>query len=446
MRKVTEELAEYVADSINLVLHEELVHQVKRVILDYFCCAITGSKTAVSNQVFQTLLNLDGEGDYNAIGYEKGLSKTNAVFINGTSTHCLDLDDGHTNGSIHPGVVVLPPVLAEAQKIKPSFEELARAIIIGYDICLRISSAIHPSSRKRGFHNTPIAGIFGAVAGLCVLNKCGKEEVRNAFGIAGSFAGGIFAFLGTGSEVKRIHPGQAARDAILAVELSMNGLTGPKSVLESENGFFQAFAGGDISVERLFLDLGTSHEIMNIYFKPHPCCRHLHSSIDAIYKIKEKTNLNLTEITSIRVGVNSIAYKHRHHECQSFLDAQMSLPYSLALALVHPSLEIEHFTPENSTDLIRNLAKRVDIYIDERAEQVYPYERPAFIEITLKDGTKMVESVSNPLGEPSVPLDDKKLKEKFLGNCKGIMGEDKAQQTIDNIFNKDINLDFLYRL
>ena len=147
---------------------------------------------------------------------------------------------------------------------------------------------MHPSSRKRGFHNTPVAGIFGATAAVCVLYGLEEEDIKNAFGVAASFAGGLFAFLGTGAEVKRIHPGQAARDALLAVELTVKGLSGPKFVLECENGVFQAFAGGDISIDRLFDGIGERYEIMNVYFKPYPCCRHLHSSVDAVYKLRNK--------------------------------------------------------------------------------------------------------------------------------------------------------------
>lgn len=445
MRAMTEELANHVANYKKMTLTEDILQQVKRVLLDYFCCAITGSQTVVSKQVFQTLLELEGEGDYHVIGHKKKLSKTNAAFINGTSAHSLDLDDGHTKGSIHPGTVVLPPLLAEAEKGKPNFDLLARAIVIGYDVCLRISSALHPSSRKRGFHNTPVAGIFGAVAGLCVLNELNKKEVQNAFGIAASFAGGIFAFLGTGAEVKRIHPGQAARDALLAVELSLNGLTGPKSVLESENGLFQAFAGADISSERLLQNLGKTFEISNIYFKPYPCCRHIHSSVDAVYKLKEKNEIKVEDIVRIRVGVNSIAYKHRHHECQSLLDAQMSLPYTVALALLYPTLEIGHFAPENSTRQCRNLASKVEVYIDEHAETVYPNERAAKVEINVADGSTLMELIHNPLGEPSHPLDDAQLAAKFYGNCKSIIGEEKTEEMIANIFNIEKEIDFLYK-
>ena len=445
-QNITERLASHVANYGNIQLDEGLVHQVKRTCLDYVCAAITGANTEVSRLIYEYLIESEGRGTTNIIGYQSGLSKGNAAFLNGTSAHCLDMDDGHTGGSVHPGTVVFPVVFAIAQHVKPTFDEFAKAIVIGYEICLRISSAIHPSSRQRGFHNTPVAGIFGAVAAASVLYGLKKEEVQNAFGIAGSFAGGIFAFLGTGSEVKRIHPGQAARDGITAVELTRKGLSGPKEVLEGENGLFQAFADGKVSVERMFKDIGEKYEMMNIYFKPYPCCRHLHSSIDAVYELKTKAQIQPQDIAEIRIGVNKIANLHRHKNCQTLLDAQMSLPYAIAAAIYHPVLEVNHFQPEQTKETISRLAQLVEVYVDEEADQHYPAQRAARLEIKLKNSKTLTYYVENPLGEPSKPLSDEKLEMKFIANCSSIIGEERAMLIVQSIKNLEGNMETLYSI
>ena len=79
--QVTQKLANHVASSMEIELTDELVHQVKRVFLDFVCSAITGSNTEVSKIVYDTVYRLEGEGEYNVIGYEKGLSLTNAAFL-----------------------------------------------------------------------------------------------------------------------------------------------------------------------------------------------------------------------------------------------------------------------------------------------------------------------------------------------------------------------------
>ncbi|MDQ0185337.1 MmgE/PrpD family protein [Cytobacillus kochii] len=433
MCNVTEKLANYVESYSNLRVNSNVIHQVKRVILDYICCAISGASSPVSKLVYQTILDSEGGGNFYVIGNVKKLSKSNAAFVNGTSAHCFDLDDGHTEGSVHPGAVILPVIFAEIEQKEVNFEKLSKAIIIGYDICLRLSSAIHPTARNKGFHNTPLTGIFGAVAALSVLNDFKHWEIQNAFGIAGSFSGGIFAFLGTGSEVKRIHPGQAARDAILSIELTKKGLTGPKSVFESENGFFQAFADKDVSIDRLFQGVGEHFEIMNIYFKPYPCCRHIHSTIDAVYKIKQESHVQIERIEKIKVGVNKLAFKHKHKTFSSILDTQMSIPFSVAVALTNPSLKVSHFIPGNKK--IESLANLVEVYVHQTAEDTYPTSRQAYVEIIFNDGEQISAWVDHPVGEPATPLSDERLIEKFLENTKDYVSKDKSQKIIKNILN-----------
>lgn len=427
----TFELARFTAGFGQVPLEDEHIQQVKKVLLDYYCAAITGTKTDVSRQVYGYLLKSSGPGNVCVVGRETGLSKENAAFANGTSAHCLDFDDGHSIGSIHSGVVVIPAVLSVAEEIEASPEDIMRAIIVGYEICLRISSTVHPASRKRGFHNTPTSGIFGAVAGAAYLYKFDAEQVAQAFGNAASFSSGLFAFLGSGSEIKRIHPGKAARDAITAVELVRFGVGGPTRVLEDPNGFFHAFAGDEVQADRIYRDLGSAFEIMNVYFKPYPCCRHLHSSIDAVYQIKKKTAIDPGQVQKVRIGVNRIAAAHDHCKFGSLLDAQMSIPYSIAGAILHDHLSLDIFLTKTE-ELVR-LSELVDVYVDEEAEESYPEKRMARVYIDLKDGSTLSAVVDHPLGEPNNPISDEDLEGKFISNCSSVIGQEKAQQWIEHL-------------
>ncbi|MFS0574028.1 MmgE/PrpD family protein [Sporosarcina sp. 179-K 3D1 HS] len=442
----TEELASFVFEFHDRELSLQELTQVKRVIIDYYCAAITGSTSATSQTILNYLIENEGEGKTNVIGSSIKLSKTNAAFINGTSAHALDFDDGHTVGSTHPGSVVLPAVFAVSETIKADPSKIIKAIVVGYEIGLRIAAAIHPVSRKKGFHNTPVAGIFGAAAAVSYLYDSDIRQIRNAFGIAGSLCGGTFAFLGSGSEVKRIHPGQAAQDGIKAAELAIAGLTGPETVFETENGIFMTFADNQINPEILCKSLDAPLEIMNIYFKPYPCCRHLHVAIDCIMNIKERGMLDLSTIQKIKVGVNQIAALHGHKHCTNLLDAQMSLPYSIAVALLNNSLQVNHFKPENAGEQVWELCDKIEIYVDEEADKNYPQKRAAKVEIIMDDGRTIKEVLDNPLGEPTRPLSDRQIEAKFYDNCAPIIGEEKAEKFIENMKSFQNDLDFLYEI
>ena len=156
--------------------------------------------------------------------------------------------------------------------------------------------------------------------------------------------------------------------------------------------------------------------------------------------------INIEEISGIRVGVNNIAYLHRHKEFTTMLDAQMSLPFAVAASFVHPMLEINHFDPLKADESINKLVKFVEVYIDEEANNVYPKERLAKVEIFLKNGARLSEIVRNPLGEPDNPLSDEKLEQKVYMNCKPIIGEEKTRRILNLIKNMESEMDFLYQI
>jgi 2-methylcitrate dehydratase PrpD len=443
---LTKKLAEHVESIGELKLTPDLVAQVKRALLDYCCVAYAGSVTEVSKTLYHYLKENEGGSSCKAIGYDDRFSAANAAFLNGTSAHSLDFDDGHSDGSIHPGAVVFPAVIAVAEKINPTADQLIKAIIAGYEVCLRISAAMHPASRQRGIHNTPAAGIFGAAAACTFLLGGKSDQIEQTMGCAASFAGGLFAFLGSGSDIKRVHPGQAARDAVIATELCSQGLVGPKGVLENQNGFFKAFAGNEISVERMFRGIGEQYEIMNIYIKPYPCCRHLHVVADTIYEMKAERTYDIHQMKAIKVGVNSIAALHSHKECNNLLDAQMSIPYTVAAALTYERLGVEHFDPSQQNEDFWGLVDKVTIEIDEEAEVLYPKKRASRVLMDLVDGGNVTHFVDTPLGEPSKPMSDEQIQLKFVDNSAPVIGKEKAEQIVSNIEQLEKDINFLYKL
>ncbi|MFP7298282.1 MmgE/PrpD family protein [Neobacillus niacini] len=446
-KNITDALAAYIIDSQQKEFDSEVVHKFKRALMDYVCAAITGSNMPVPNSLLEYLKQIDSSEISSVTGKSMKLSPLNAALVNGTSAHSLDFDDGHTHGSIHIGTVVFPAIFAVAEQYSSSQEEFIKAAIIGYEIAGRLSAALHPNVWKRGYHNTPVIGIFGATAAVCVLLKANKEQILDALGHAGSFSGGLFEFLGEGADIKRIHPGKAARDAILSAELALKGITGPKKVFEGKNGFVRAFADNNINLERLYLGLHTEYEISKIYFKPYPCCRHLHGPIDGTLELLTLNQIDVNNIDRIEVGTYKVGANHKHKEVNHLLDAQMSIPCAVALALVYGEVSINTFEDSKvQSEQVQNLINKVDVTADERCEESYPKHRPAIITITMKDGTEYRQYVEDPKGESNYPLTDKELEAKFVNNCLGILTKDEVDQVLNAIwtFENLENLDVFY--
>lgn len=432
---VTRKIIDYIMETNYESIPSEVKHQAKRALLDYFAVAIVGSTTEVSKKFFNCIKRIDTGDSCSVVGRKEKLSMLYAAMANGTSAHSLDFDDGHRGGSVHPGGVIFPAVLAAVEAYQLPPKQVLLGAVIGFDITTRLAAAMHPNAVYRGFHNTPVAGVLGATAAIAKILGLKKEQVQNAMGMAGSFSGGLFAFMQNGADIKRMHPGKAARDGLLCAELARENLTGPPEVIEGKNGFFQCFAGkADLS--KLLNGLGTDYEIMNIYMKPYPACRHLHPAIDCVLKIKEKTKLKLEQIKKIKIGTYKVASAHAHKTYRNLLETQMSIPCAVASAIVHNEITLEAFLPETfeKNKKIQKLIEIAEVFIDDDCEKAYPQKRPTKVCLELDDGTVIMEKVDEPRGSKETPLSDKEIETKLINYCSPVIGKEKCKLIIKNIW------------
>lgn len=442
-------LATHVAALDSRALPPDVVHAFRRALLDYLTCAVAGSKMEATRIVLDYHQSWDKATEACVVGTPVRLSAQNAAFVNGTATHGLDLDDGMTRGSVHPGGAAFPALLAMAEKLGSSAEDLIAAGVAAYDVILRIASTVHPHTTRRGFHNTPTAGVFGAAAGAARLLKLDAATTLHALGLAGSFSGGLRAFLQDGAEVKRIHPGKAARDGIVCAELAKRGLTGPAAVIEGRYGFVQAVAGGNADWERLTGALGERFEISNVYFKPYPACRHFHAALDAVRAIGGSVPFRIDDVASVQIGMYEAgAAGHDQKTAENLLDAQMSAPVTTALAMAFGNVTVPSFDRTNlERPDIRRLIDVTEVYVDEECDRIYPGRRSGVAKVRFKNGTVLEERVLDPKGEGENPMTDDDLAEKFLANCEPILGGERSRRLIDAVWQLDrgSDLSVLYR-
>jgi len=427
-----------------------VVHAFKRALLDHLTCALAGSALPVSRALLSYFEETDTARISSIVGTRSRLSAANAALVNGANTHGLDFDDGHTNGSAHPSGVIFPAVLGAAEQYGAGPREVAAAVVTGYDVMARLAAAMHPVTARRGYHNTPLAGVFGSAAAVANLLKLDAAQANHALGLAGSFAGGVRQYLDDGAEIKRIHPGKAARDGLLCAEFARRGITGPAKILEGRYGFADAYTGGELKWGRLLDGLGTRYEIESIYFKPYPCCRHYHSAIDGIRALREANSLEPAAVVSMRIGLYAVGmHGHEHKHCENLLDAQMSAPVGAALAMVEGDVAAHMFLPASlERAAVQRLIEASATYVDEECERIYPRRRSGAVEIALKDGRKLAARVLDPKGEGDNPMSDADLERKLLVNCEPLIGAANCRSLIAAVwqFERADSLQPLLRL
>jgi 2-methylcitrate dehydratase PrpD len=366
-----------------------------------------------------------------------------AAYLAGTAGHGLELDDGNRSGSVHPGTVVVPAAWSLAASRGTSGAALLLAVIAGYEAMCRIAAAAHPRSRWRGFHNTGITGVFGGAAAAGVLLGFDAGQMEAAFGTAGSSAAGLFSFL-AGGDVKRTHPGHAAREGILAALLTAEGLAAPKGVLEFKEGFFNAFAGGDQDPATIdILHAGDNNpkspfSVANCYMKPYACCRHIHSAIDGVLHIVGAQNLAPEDVARMEFGTYAVAASHAAVGWSEMTTAQMSFPFVIAATLVRRQASLHEFGAAERADA-RILAQtgKVHVHVDPECDADYPRRRAAKTRIETVDGRVFEHYMPEPYGAASNPLTDAALEEKFLGLAAPVLGAARARAALDALWKID---------
>src|SRR3954466_3109387 len=268
----TEAIVEFVDELRHAALTDEVRHYARRHLLDTVGVMIAGAGGAVATRTEAGLPWGRPAGGVPVPGRARRADLLDAAFLGGTAAHGIELDDGYTKGSVHPGCTVIPSVLAAGFAAKANGKALIEAVVAGYETVTAIGSACHPALRHRGFHPTGAVAVFGAAMATGKLLRLPAPQLAHAMGIAASSAAGLFAFLNGGGDIKRLHAGHAAREGMQAALLAEQGIEGPPVVLEARDGYMQAFAyDAPEEARAIVLPPATPFGISDCYIKPNPC-------------------------------------------------------------------------------------------------------------------------------------------------------------------------------
>src|SRR5881396_3941081 len=104
--------------------------------------------------VASALAGWDDDGPCTVIGHQRTLNAAGAAFVNGTAAHGEDFDDTFEGGPVHAGAVIVPTVLAVAERNKIEGRDTLRGIAVGVEVMCRASLVAPKLIHKAGFHPT----------------------------------------------------------------------------------------------------------------------------------------------------------------------------------------------------------------------------------------------------------------------------------------------------
>jgi 2-methylcitrate dehydratase PrpD len=368
------------------------------------------------------LAGCDDDGPCTAIGHARTLNAAGAAFVNGTAAHGEDFDDTFEGGPVHAGAVIVPAVLAACERHNPDGRMALIGIAVGTEVLCRLSLVVPKAVHKAGFHPTAIFGAMGAAAGVGAALGLNAKQIVDAFGIAGSMAGGIIEYLAEGAWTKRLHAGWAAQSGIRAALLARGGFVGPRTVFEGVHGLFHGFAHttqGDY--DALTGDFGTRWVTDTLAFKPYPCGTMAQPYIDCARRLAAR-GVKSEEVTEI---VCEVAEGTVHRLWEPLADkqrprngyaAKFATPYLLSTGFVHGGVGLGAFTESAIRDArVLALAAKVKFVID--PDNPYPSNYTGHIRATLCDGRVIEERQPHMRGGAQEPLMRQDVIDKFALNA-----------------------------
>lgn len=402
----------------------------KRCILDWLSLAIRGSRekpAAILRQVMDR--GAADEATIFAAPPERA-SVYGAAMANAAASHSLDFDDLHNPSIIHLACVVVPGVIAMAEKERASGRDILTAVCAGYEAGARVGEAVIPESYFF-WHTTGTAGTFGAAAAAANLLRLDPRQTLMCYGTAGTQAAGLWEFLKEGAMSKSLHAGKSAYAGVLSAYLSRAGFTGAGHILEGKKGFCRAMVE-EPHLEKLTEGLHSGKlKIDDNSFKPYACCKHSHSALNALQELRRENDLHPEDIEAVTLLVNSITDSLINNPGpENPYGAKFSLQYCAATMLVNGVAGVEQFTAESLEDTAtRQLMERISVTPSPELEQLYrenPERLASRVVIRLKDGRILEKQIDYPKGDPQNPFTWQEAEEKFMHLAAPLYGEETS--------------------
>jgi 2-methylcitrate dehydratase len=441
------ELAKYGMELAYTDLPPDVVHQVKRVLLDTLGCAV-GAVGNESIRAIEAFIRESGHpGDATVFGSGLKTSSMNAALANGALVRYLDYNDtafilqGETyRTGYHPSELI-PPILALGEGRRLSGRDAIAAIVAGYDLSLCFLEAVTgPGMEKKGWNgDTRAAYIMPVLAGKIL--GLSEEQIENAVGISGS-CHAVLGILDTPAEeytmAKNIRFPTMSYGGILAAQLARNGFTGPTSIIEGHDGFASAIMQGDYDLSKVVPKKG-KFAIRETCIKSIIADFSSHGHLTATLTLAREHDLKAEDIVGIKITTSKRCAEHTGDPVKKYPKnketADHSSYYLTAIAVIDRQIGPDQFTPEKFHDSkVIGLIDKVVLQGDPSLDKM----RPAGIsEIGTKSGQMLRCRVDNPRGHARNPMTDQEIIDKFMSMAKKRMKQDQANQIIETVFSLD---------
>lgn len=446
----TEELSRYIVEATYAELPSEVVEAAKACVLDSLGCTIGGTRLRPAQLVMDLVTGWGGAAQATVLGVGSRIPAPHAAYVNAYLNNVLDFDDTGSGPPFvtysHPASSVIPAALAVGEWVGASGSALLHAVVLGYEVSLRIGQAIMATpARYKQVWGLSTWQIFGAITAAAKLLRLNLEQTRHALGLGAlnapvPYMHAVWPSSGPPYGWSKNNYGWASMGAVLGCVLAQQGFVGNPRILDGEQGFW-VMAGSDrCDTAAMTAGLGREYLLPHVGFKPYASCRSTHTPLDAIRSLQRDGDLDPARITSVDVYVFSGAASLGGSGPESIIDAQFHVPYLVALELLGRSARRGLIDADLEDTGVRALAAKVRLHLDPEADREFfrSTRTPTRVVVRLQDGTEREGTANVPTGTrggPAFTRDD--LEAKFETLAAPVIGSERARALLEAVRKLD---------
>jgi 2-methylcitrate dehydratase len=417
MSTMTYDLARFTAELSYDQVPEDAREAAKRFIFDSVGCALGGLKQK-DTQIYRKVLDfLGGNGHATIIGTGEKSSLVQAALVNSLLIRVMDYNDIFwMQDPSHPSDII-PAALSVGEYAGKSGAEILTAIIIAYEIEMRLCEFAVPGIRERGWHHATLTQLASPFAAGKMLDL-DVEQLVNAAGISGSAHGSTGSVTaGKLTMMKNTVDPLATAAGVEAALLAREGYTGPEHVIDGKEGLMHVLGEGwDNS--KMLDGLGTEFQITRCGMKAHPTEALTHAPITATLGLIREHALQPDNIASVEIKTIAraadILSDPSKYDPKSKETADHSLPYCIAAACARGKVTPQEFEDESILDpAIRKFLPLIKVTAEPEYEALFPAKQPNLVRIDTADGQTFEQYVEFPKGHAASPMDREELIVKF---------------------------------
>ena len=437
MTNLVHQLSRYTARLQYSDLPSDVVHQAKRLIVDTVGCALGGfwgEPARIARDLAGTVRSSEPAS---IVGSGERTSLDLATFANGVMIRFLDYNDGYTSTgeSGHPSDSIAA-VLSTAELRRRSGRDVIAAAVLAYEVFCRVCD--QADLKPLGFDHVTV-GCMASTAAAARLLGLDEREIAEALNLA--IAANVALYqtrIGHVSMWKGCAYANASRNAVFAAMLASRGMTGPSPVFEGVGGFFKAVTRKPFSLEEMG-GPDTSYKIMECSIKRFPLGQYSQTVVEAALELRGKVDsadgIAEVRIETVTTAIRLMAGDPDKWEPKTRESADHSMPYTVAVALVHGEVEEKHFGERYLNDpTIRALTRRVKATASEEADRKMPEAMLCRMTLVTTAGESHEALVEYHKGHWKNPMSDAEVEAKFGKLAAEVLDRSRAERLLESLW------------